>query len=95
MQIASAQPSSPTQSPPRELIVGEPGSPVASGADPRFTQYKVIRRNGSVVAFEPSKITIAMPAKMLETKKRMGMNSVYQSGWIFGFAIRKRAPRPA
>ena len=23
-----------------------------------------------------------------------GMNSVYQSGWIFGFAIRKSAPRP-
>ncbi len=22
------------------------------------------------------------------------MNSVYQSGWIFGFAIRKRAPKP-
>jgi ribonucleoside-diphosphate reductase alpha chain len=26
----------------------------------RYAQYKVIRRNGSVVGFEPSKISIAM-----------------------------------
>ena len=75
MQIASAQPSSPTQSPPRELIVGEPGSPVASGADPRFSQYKVIRRNGSVVAFEPSKITIAMTKAFLAINGGQGAAS--------------------
>ncbi|MGH8744754.1 MAG: ATP cone domain-containing protein, partial [Burkholderiales bacterium] len=28
--------------------------------DPRYAQYKVIRRNGSVVGFEPSKISLAM-----------------------------------
>src|SRR3982750_4686858 len=28
--------------------------------DPRYSQYKVIRRNGAVVRFEPSKITVAM-----------------------------------
>ena len=28
--------------------------------DPRYAQYKVIRRNGSVVAFEPAKISLAM-----------------------------------
>jgi len=28
--------------------------------DPRYSQYKVIRRNGAVVGFEPSKITVAM-----------------------------------
>ena len=75
MQIASAQPSSPTQSPPRDLIVGEPGSPVASGADPRFAQYKVIRRNGSVVAFEPSKITIAMTKAFLAINGGQGAAS--------------------
>jgi len=58
---AQAQPSSPSH----DLIVGEPGSPVASGADPRFAQYKVIRRNGAVVGFEPSKITIAMTKAFL------------------------------
>jgi ribonucleoside-diphosphate reductase alpha chain len=33
--------------------------PVAA-ADPRYADYKVIRRNGAVVNFEPSKIAIAM-----------------------------------
>lgn len=28
--------------------------------DPRYAQYKVIRRNGSVVVFEPAKISLAM-----------------------------------
>ena len=28
--------------------------------DPAYAQYKVIRRNGAVVGFEPSKITVAM-----------------------------------
>src|SRR5689334_18587713 len=28
--------------------------------DPRYVQYKVIRRNGAVVGFEPSKVTVAM-----------------------------------
>ena len=61
MSIAVQAPAqAPSSSPSHDLIVGEPGSPVASGADPRFAQYKVIRRNGPVVAFEPSKITIAM-----------------------------------
>ena len=37
-------------------LAGEPGSAMPS-ADPRFAQYKVIRRNGAVVGFEPAKIT--------------------------------------
>ncbi|CAG1011368.1 ribonucleoside-diphosphate reductase alpha chain [Rhizobiaceae bacterium] len=48
-----------------DLIVGAPGSPMESGADPRFSQYKVIRRNGAVVGFEPSKISIAMTKAFL------------------------------
>src|SRR5512140_1883304 len=31
---------------------------------------------------------------MLDTKKSTGMNSEYQSGWIFGLAIMNIAPRP-
>ena len=66
MSIAVQAPAqAPSSSPSRDLIVGEPGSPVASGADPRFAQYKVIRRNGAVVGFEPSKITIAMTKAFL------------------------------
>ena len=60
---AAASHSAPT--PPRELVVGEPGSAVASGMDPRFSQYKVIRRNGAVVGFEPAKITVAMTKAFL------------------------------
>jgi ribonucleoside-diphosphate reductase alpha chain len=65
MQTAAtaASPSIPT--PPRELVVGEPGSAVATGADPRFSQYKIIRRNGAVVGFEPAKITVAMTKAFL------------------------------
>ena len=65
MHIATVTPLPSTSAPPRDLIVGEPGSPVASAADPRFAQYKVIRRNGAVVGFEPSKITIAMTKAFL------------------------------
>jgi ribonucleoside-diphosphate reductase alpha chain len=46
-----------------------------SGPDPRFAQYKVIRRNGSVVAFEPSKITIAMTKAFLATSGSQGAAS--------------------
>jgi ribonucleoside-diphosphate reductase alpha chain len=65
MQTAAtaASPSVPT--PPRELVVGEPGSAVAPASDPRFAQYKIIRRNGAVVGFEPAKITVAMTKAFL------------------------------
>ncbi|HQR11262.1 MAG TPA: ribonucleoside-diphosphate reductase subunit alpha, partial [Casimicrobiaceae bacterium] len=75
MQTASAPSTSPANAPPRELIVGEHGSPVGNGSDPRFSQYKVIRRNGSVVAFEPSKITIAMTKAFLAINGGQGAAS--------------------
>ncbi len=75
MHIASAQATTHSPVPPRDLVVGEPGSPVASGADPRFAQYKVIRRNGSVVSFEPSKITIAMTKAFLAVNGGQGAAS--------------------
>ncbi|MCC6197168.1 MAG: ribonucleoside-diphosphate reductase subunit alpha [Burkholderiales bacterium] len=75
MQTVPAQPTSPSHVPPRELLVGEPGSPVMNGADPRFAQYKVIRRNGSVVGFEPSKITVAMTKAFLAINGGQGAAS--------------------
>src|SRR4249920_376293 len=75
MHIASAPSASPASAPPRDLIVGEPGSPVGNGSDPRFSQYKVIRRNGSVVSFEPSKITIAMTKAFLAINGGQGAAS--------------------
>ncbi len=74
MQIATTS-NSPSPMPPRDLIVGEPGSPVASSSDPRFAQFKVIRRNGSVVAFEPAKITIAMTKAFLAVNGGQGAAS--------------------
>src|SRR6266446_6038426 len=48
-----------------KLMTGETGSPLAASADPTLSQYKVIRRNGAVVAFEPSKIAIAVTKAFL------------------------------
>ena len=43
---------------------------------------------------EPSMITMDSPAKMLDTKKSTGMNSVYHRGWILLSAMRNSAPSP-
>jgi ribonucleoside-diphosphate reductase alpha chain len=75
MHIAPAPAASGPNAPPRELIAGEAGSPVGSAADPRFAQYKVIRRNGSVVGFEPAKISIAMTKAFLAVHGGQGAAS--------------------
>ena len=75
MQTATTAQKTPSSAPPRDLIVGEPGSAVASAADPRFAQYKVIRRNGAVVGFEPAKITIAMAKAFLAVHGGQGAAS--------------------
>jgi ribonucleoside-diphosphate reductase alpha chain len=64
MQVASpsAAASSTAQ---HKLMTGETGSPLAASTDPTLSQYKVIRRNGAVVAFEPSKIAIAVTKAFL------------------------------
>src|SRR6266481_6662081 len=48
--------------------------PVAFQANP-FDQHKVIRRNGSVVAFEPAKISIAMTKAFLAINGGQGAAS--------------------
>src|ERR1700730_17987825 len=50
------------------------GAPVAA-AQALATQYKVIRRNGAVVPFEPSKITIAMTKAFLAVNGGQGAAS--------------------
>ena len=50
--------------------------PQASAAEEsRYAQYKVIRRNGSVVAFEPSKIAIAMTKAFIAVNGGQGAAS--------------------
>jgi len=46
-----------------------------SNADPRYAQYKVIRRNGAVVPFEPAKIGIAMTKAFLAVNGGQGAAS--------------------
>src|SRR5260221_6104500 len=64
MQIASpaATPSSASQ---RTPMAGETPTPLEANTDPRLAEYKVIRRNGAVVGFEPSKIAIAVTKAFL------------------------------
>ena len=48
-------------------------APVAK--DPRYAQYKVIRRNGAVVGFEPAKISIAMTKAFIAVNGGQGAAS--------------------
>jgi ribonucleoside-diphosphate reductase alpha chain len=66
MQLTTAAPSAAAAGgPPGSIAAAEAGLPVGTGADPRYAQYKIIRRNGSVVGFEPAKISIAMTKAFL------------------------------
>src|SRR5437870_9042164 len=64
MQVTSSSAMPPSISTPKQMA-GETSMPLAANADPRLAQYKVIRRNGAVVAFEPSKIAIAVTKAFL------------------------------
>ncbi len=75
MQIAAATTANPASGTPHDLLAGEPGTAMAAAADPRFAQYKVIRRNGSVVGFEPAKISIAMTKAFLAINGGQGAAS--------------------
>ena len=56
------------------LAPSVPFEPTAAH-DARFSQYKVIRRNGAVVAFEPEKITIAITKAYLAVNGGQGAAS--------------------
>ena len=50
--------------------------PVAAWADPAvLAQYQILRRNGAVVAFEPSKIAVAMMKAFLAVHGTQGAAS--------------------
>ena len=74
MRIAQTS-SSPAIAPPMESITGTAGSSMAASADPRFAQFKLIRRNGAVVGFEPAKISIAMTKAFLAVSGGQGAAS--------------------
>lgn len=71
MLIATEIISSPFQQPPHKDF--DPSA--SSGSSLSLDQYKVIRRNGSVVSFEPSKISIAMTKAFLAVNGGQGAAS--------------------
>lgn len=70
MQLTSASAAT-TKEPRRTLLAGEPGSAMTQ-PDSRYEQYKVIRRNGAVVGFEPTKIAIAVTKAFLAVNGGQG-----------------------
>ena len=73
MQLTSA--SAANASPPRrDPPAGESGSAMTP-TEARYAQYKVIRRNGAVVGFEPAKITIAVTKAFLAVNGGQGAAS--------------------
>jgi ribonucleoside-diphosphate reductase alpha chain len=74
MQVASSA-ATPSSSAQRNLMPGETSATPAANNDPRLAQYKVIRRNGAVVAFEPSKIAIAVTKAFLAVNGGQGAAS--------------------
>ena len=49
-------------------LAGSDLNETPASEDARYAQYRVIRRNGSVVGFEPSKISIAMTKDRKSTR---------------------------
>src|SRR3989339_1416304 len=52
-----------------------PNASSDTSADNKYDQYKVVRRNGSVVAFEPGKISIAMTKAFIAVNGGQGAAS--------------------
>lgn len=59
----------------RPAMAGYEFSSNPPGHDPRYSQYKIIRRNGSVAGFEPNKISIAMTKAFLAVEGSQGAAS--------------------
>ena len=71
MKPFAGQPGQVNQNPSEAFIAGGVGSAQAT----QLTDYKIIRRNGSVVSFEPSKIAIAVTKAFLAVNGGQGAAS--------------------
>src|SRR5882672_5966924 len=60
---------------PAASLPGEGTVAGESPRDPRYAEYKVIRRNGAVVGFEPSKISVAVTKAFLAVNGGTGAAS--------------------
>ena len=59
----------------RPAVAGHELSSALPAQDTRYSQYKIIRRNGSVVGFEPAKISIAMTKAFIAVNGGQGAAS--------------------
>jgi ribonucleoside-diphosphate reductase alpha chain len=59
----------------RPSISGHEFSSALSNQDSRYSQYKIIRRNGAVAGFEPNKISIAMTKAFIAVNGGQGAAS--------------------
>ena len=63
------------QAPASAAVDAVSASGTGVGSSAQFAQFKVIRRNGAVVPFEPSKVTIAMTKAFLAVSGGQGAAS--------------------
>ncbi|MEZ5663717.1 MAG: ribonucleoside-diphosphate reductase subunit alpha [Burkholderiaceae bacterium] len=61
--------------PPSSLAVSGTGTATPSASSSAYTHYQIIRRNGAVVAFEPSKIAVALMKAFLAVHGTQGAAS--------------------
>ena len=59
----------------RPVVAGHELSSALPAQDTRYSQYRIIRRNGSVVGFEPAKISIAMTKAFIAVNGGQGAAS--------------------
>src|SRR6476659_10108207 len=59
----------------RPAVSGHDFSSTHSNQETRYSQYKIIRRNGSVAGFEPAKISIAMTKAFIAVNGGQGAAS--------------------
>jgi ribonucleoside-diphosphate reductase alpha chain len=75
MHSPSASNAATPPQPARDPMSADAADALPMSADPRLAHYKVIRRNGAVVPFEPSKITVAMTKAFLAVAGGQGAAS--------------------
>jgi len=75
MQQSPHSQSNPTAGPRSGVMMGDSGALGALAIQSALNDFKLIRRNGSVVAFEPVKISVAMTKAFLAINGGQGAAS--------------------
>ncbi len=76
----------PALKPPTAALTSEGSMAPEQQRDPRYAEYKVIRRNGAVVGFEPSKISVAVTKAFIAVNGGTGAASARVRELVAGLA---------